>query len=89
MSSSWAYNCLMRRRFCTLFCSFLNRRISDLISLALKSASVIPFSSSSQRRTWLSAREMTSSFFLASAIGSVRRHLAFRSLLLCNLNMYF
>nr|DAK57038.1 MAG TPA: hypothetical protein [Caudoviricetes sp.] len=60
-----------------------------MISFALTSASVIPFSSSSQRNTWLSASEMTSSFRLASAMGSVSFHLAFRSLLLCSLKIYF
>ena len=44
-------------------------------AMALASASVMPFSSSSHRSTWLSAREMTSSFLRASAIGSVsERH---------------
>lgn len=79
----------MRRRICTLLPSFRRRPISALIALALDSASVIPFSSSSQRSTWLSASEMTSPFLRASAIGSVSFHLALRSLLLCSLYMYF
>ena len=79
----------MRDLFCRVAFSFLIWRICLLISTARSLESVMPFNSSIQRRIWLSASDTTSSFLLASSIGSVMFHLELRNRSLCILYMYF